>query len=77
MKQVKLLLLDTPDQDFSEGVEVQFIVEDFTDQIGEENFFYKLRQLVRPNVKIFSAVAQLAPCFIRYKFYEEGIDPKM
>ena len=75
MRKVKLLLLDTPDQDWSKGTEVEFLVDDLTPQ-EEEIFFHNLRLLVRPNVRIFDAHAQPVIHFLRSEYYEVGVDPK-
>jgi len=76
MRKVKLLLLDRPDQDWSEGTEVEFLVEDFVDQQSQEIFFHNLRLLVGPNVQIFDATAVPVVHFIRHKHQEVGVDPK-
>jgi hypothetical protein len=68
MKKIKLLLLENPDQDWSKGTEVEFLVEDFTDAIEEEVFFLNLRSLVRPNVQIFVADAFVTTNFVRYEY---------
>jgi len=75
MRKVKLLLLDKPDQDWSEGTEVEFLVEDMTPH-EEEIFFHNLRSLVRPNVRVFNARAVGSVNFLRHKYQEVGVDPK-
>lgn len=76
MRKVKLLLLEKPDQDKSEGTWVEFLVEDLTKH-EEEMFFHNLRCLVRPNVRIFDAKAVGSINFLRHKYEEVGVDPKL
>ncbi len=75
MRKIKLLLLDRPDQDWSEGTEVEFLVEDFLDVSSQEIFFHNLRLLVGPNVRIFDATAMATVHFIRHKYQEVGVSP--
>ena len=76
MRKIKLLLLDRPDQDWSKGTEVEFLVEDFVDVQSQDVFFYNLRLLVGPNVKILDAPAMATVHFVRHKYQEVGVDPK-
>lgn len=79
MKKIKLLLLDNPDQHWSKGIEVEFLVEDFKiDQIEEQRiFFNNLLCLVKPNVRIFCTDIQEVMNYVQqHKYQEVKIDPK-
>jgi hypothetical protein len=74
MRKVKLLLLENPDQEWSEGIEVEFLVDDFPCKLSEEIFFENLRCLVRPNVRIFDANVAPTVHFVRHQYQEVGVD---
>jgi hypothetical protein len=76
MKKVKLLLLENPDQEWSKGTEVEFLVEDFEYQQEEDIFFDNLCSLVKPDVQIFGADAIVVTDFVQYEYEKVEVDPK-